>query len=103
MLVYLVAVMFLAWWPWNLWLVFLGATYACRLYNPGTWRLLCGSTSSEVVGGPQNVHEALVIGRDHEAPPEYGRIIRHQHLRNTCRYSRVNPALASRRDSRHEP
>jgi hypothetical protein len=51
LLVYCVVVLLLAWWPWNVWLVF-GAAYASRLKSRNARALLAADTSQAPIRIP---------------------------------------------------
>jgi hypothetical protein len=74
LLIYLVAVMLLAWWPWNVWLI-VGATYAGKL-RPTRRRVFPENSSDAVIDRANGRHDATIPAGDLETLREYLRIAR---------------------------
>ena len=84
MLIYSVAVLLLAWWPWNVWLV-VGAAYAHSLKSRNARRLLTADAGKAPVYDAERVEQILVSGNRADALQEYARIVGNQHFGNAPR------------------
>jgi len=80
MLFYFLAVALLAVWPWNVWLIAIGAAYACRLQCWDVCRLRSAGPSDPLIGAAQRIHEAIVAGDDLDAAHELARVLRREEL-----------------------
>jgi hypothetical protein len=100
-LAYSVTVMLLAGWPWNAWLIALGAAYAQSLHRRSARDLLAAYYGKPSINGPQGIHHIVVVGDQPNAPQEHLRIARHQHFRDTLRDARIDAAAAGNQSARH--
>jgi hypothetical protein len=83
LLVYCVMVFLLAWWPWNVWLIF-GAAYASRLKDRKPRRLLATNPSKSAIGRPQRIEQVLIPGDGLYASGDGARVVRDKHFGNAA-------------------
>jgi hypothetical protein len=97
-----VAVFLLAWWPWNVWLVVLGAAYAYRLQGGSYRSFLAADPSQAAVGRAQSIEESLIAGDGPYPLQDYARVLGYEHFSDTPRQSfvdGVSPASGTVDDS----
>ena len=70
---YVVVVLLLALWPWNVWLI-VGAAYARSLKGWNASRLLAADTRQAAISGPQGIEEILIACDDADALQKLRRI-----------------------------
>jgi hypothetical protein len=96
LLIYFVVVMLLAWWPWNVWLVF-GAAYACGLKRREAPRLLTADTGKPAISRTQRIEQCLITRDGLDSSRDDPRIIRDQHFGNPPGESLIDYVTAASR------
>lgn len=95
-LVYFVVVALLAWWPWNAWLLFIGAAYTSGLHRREARRLLAADARKAVIRSPQGIEQSLIASDDLNTALKHSGITGGEHFSDAARNILVYAIAAAR-------
>ena len=94
LLVYCVMVALLAWWPWNVWLIF-GAAYASGLKGRRNRSFSTANLGKPTISRAQRIEQGLIASDRSNPPQENLRIIGNEHFSNPSAKSLINYVAAA--------